>query len=238
MRFIQSLKLAGLLSFPPDMEPFELESLNVLIGPNGSGKSNFIEAFELLRALPTDFAMAASRAGGVRELIWKGPASGLPTACLELTMRQVERQAGAWNADTVSLSYGLRFGELGDRFHIFQEWIGADETDSDGKPPYYLWHSQDKRGGPELDVRSGLSQQDRWRLRADIAPDRSVMAQVRDPFHHPELTWMGRTFPEIQTFRDWSFGRHAEFRRPQPVRPAGRPAFAGRKQSCRNRQPG
>ena len=52
MRFIQSLKLAGLLSFPPDMEPFELESLNVLIGPNGSGKSNPIEALEPVRFLP------------------------------------------------------------------------------------------------------------------------------------------------------------------------------------------
>ena len=89
MRFIQSLKLAGLLSFPPDMEPFELESLNVLIGPNGSGKSNLIETFELLRALPTDLSAALRQGGGVSEWLWKGdvPARGAQvelTACAPL----------------------------------------------------------------------------------------------------------------------------------------------------------
>ena len=218
MRFIESLKLAGLLSFPPDMEPFELDSLNVLIGPNGSGKSNFIEAFELLRALPTDLAMAASRAGGLGELTWKGDASGPTTPCLDLTMNQIEKQAGAWNADAVSLRYRLRFGEVSDRLQIFEEWIAPPAAAADnGKPPFYFWHSHDKPGGPFIDVRDGLSREDRLRSRPDIASDRSVMAQLRDPFHYPEITWMGRTFSEIQTFRDWSFGRDAEFRRSQPV---------------------
>ena len=58
MRFIQRLRMPGLLSFPPDMGFFHLRSLNVLIGPNGSGKSNFIETLELLRATPSDFAAA------------------------------------------------------------------------------------------------------------------------------------------------------------------------------------
>lgn len=63
MRIIQRLRMPGLLSFPPDMDFFELQSLNVLIGPNASGKSNFIEVLGLLNALPTDFA-AAIRVGG------------------------------------------------------------------------------------------------------------------------------------------------------------------------------
>lgn len=37
--FIQRLRMGGLLSFPPDMEFFELQPLNVLIGPNASSKS-------------------------------------------------------------------------------------------------------------------------------------------------------------------------------------------------------
>ena len=68
MQFIQRLRMGGLLSFPPDMEFFELQPLNVLIGPNASGKSNFIEVLELLRATPTDFAAAirdGGRCGGV-----------------------------------------------------------------------------------------------------------------------------------------------------------------------------
>ncbi len=216
MRFIQSLKLAGLLSFPPDMEPFELESLNVLIGPNGSGKSNFIEAFELLRALPTDLAAALSKSGGVREWIWKGTASGLPAPCLDLTMHQVERQGCAWNADAVSLRYRLHFGEVGDRFHIFEESVAPLETaGDDGKPRFYLFHTRDKYGSPDIDVRDGLSDTDRRRLLQDIASDRSVMAQLQHPFYHPEITWMGRTFSQIQTFREWSFGPRSDMRRPQ-----------------------
>ena len=218
MRFIQSLKLAGLLSFPPDMEPFELESLNVLIGPNGSGKSNFIEAFELLRAAPTDLAAVFAKGGGVREWIWKGAALGLRAPCLDLTMHQVERQASAWSADAVSLRYRLRFGEVGDRFHIFEESIAPPAAaGGDGEPPFYLFHSHDKSGSPDIDVRDGLSGDDRRRLLRDIASDRPILAQLRDPFHHPEITWMGRTFSQIQTLREWSFGRNAEARRPQPA---------------------
>ena len=66
MQFIQRLRMGGLLSFPPDMDFFELQPLNVLIGPNASGKTNFIEVLELLRATPTDFA-AAIRDGGVAQ---------------------------------------------------------------------------------------------------------------------------------------------------------------------------
>ena len=72
MRFIQSVQVDGLLSFPPEMETLELSSLNVLIGPNASGKSNFIEMLELLRATPTDFAAAIRDGGGAAEWLWKG----------------------------------------------------------------------------------------------------------------------------------------------------------------------
>ena len=64
MQFIQRLRMGGLLSFPPDMDFFELQPLNVLIGPNASGKTNFIEVLELLRATPTDFAAAIRDGGG------------------------------------------------------------------------------------------------------------------------------------------------------------------------------
>ena len=62
--FLRSIRLSGLLSFPPEMAAFDLRPLNVLIGPNGSGKSNLIEALGLIRALPTDFAAAIREGGG------------------------------------------------------------------------------------------------------------------------------------------------------------------------------
>ena len=112
MRFIESLKLAGLLSFPPDMEPFELESLNVIIGPNGSGKSNFIEAFELLRALPADFATAFRKGGGVEEWLWKG-ASANGVARLDLLAEQAQKHRDAWYPGGGPLRYRLDFGGRG-----------------------------------------------------------------------------------------------------------------------------
>ena len=215
MRFIESLKLAGLLSFPPDMEPFELESLNVLIGPNGSGKSNFIEAFELLRVLPEDLSIALAAGGGVKEWLWKGDHPDRAMACIELMLDQVEKEAGVWTGGAGPLSYRFRFGEAGGRLRVFEEWIGPGAPGGDGEPPFYYWHSHDEPGGPFIDVRDGLSREDRLRSRPDIASDRSVLKQLRDPFNYPEITWAGRIFPQIQTFGEWSFGRKAEVRQPQ-----------------------
>ena len=73
MESIKRLRMGGLLSFPPDMEFFELQPLNVLIGPNAAGKTNFIEVLELLRATPVDFAGAIRAGGGALEWGWKGP---------------------------------------------------------------------------------------------------------------------------------------------------------------------
>ena len=78
MTTIQSLRLDGLLSFAPGSQAFVLEPLNVLIGPNGSGKSNVIEALELLRSTPSDFAEAIRDGGGSREWLWKGSGTNAP----------------------------------------------------------------------------------------------------------------------------------------------------------------
>src|SRR5690606_16244661 len=47
--FIKTIRIDGLLSFPPGSPAVGLRPLNVLIGPNGSGKSNFVKAIRLLR---------------------------------------------------------------------------------------------------------------------------------------------------------------------------------------------
>ena len=78
MAFLKSIRLSGLLSFPPDAAPLDLTPLNVLIGPNGSGKSNLIEAIELLHAAPTAFAAAIRDGGGVHEWLWKATRSASP----------------------------------------------------------------------------------------------------------------------------------------------------------------
>ena len=98
MRFIQRIRMPGLLSFPPDMDFFDLQSLNVLIGPNGSGKSNFIEVLELLHAVPTDFADAVRMGGGAGEWLWKGvPMSRTAVLEVEVDPRDApDRLLSSW----------------------------------------------------------------------------------------------------------------------------------------------
>ena len=218
MRFIQSLKLAGLLSFPPDMEPFELESLNVLIGPNGSGKSNLIETFELIRALPTDFAMALADGGGVDEWIWKGsPSNRVPR--MDLTIEQIQRNRGVWHPGAGPLRYRLDFRERNGRVDILDEMIEELELNNGDCERFFHYRLTGDSSGtsPVIGVRDGPTRKRTELLRSDIELGKSILAQRRDPYHYPELTWLGRTFSEIQTFREWSFGRRSEVRRPPPA---------------------
>ena len=53
--------------------------------------------------------------------------------------------------------------------------------------------------------------------RESLQPDQSVLAQRKDPDQFPEVTWLGRRLGSLQTLREWSFGRYAELRRPQPA---------------------
>ena len=50
-----------------------------------------------------------------------------------------------------------------------------------------------------------------------MKPDESVLSQRKGSDVYPEVTWLGRQFERIQTFREWSFGRYADLRRPQPA---------------------
>src|ERR1019366_6432050 len=55
-------------------------------------------------------------------------------------------------------------------------------------------------------------------LRRDtLMPGQSELAQRKDPDLYPEVTWLGQQFGAIQTFREWTFGRYAALRQPQPA---------------------
>ena len=217
MRFIQSLKLAGLLSFPPDMEPFELESLNVLIGPNGSGKSNFIEAFELLRAVPTDLANAIREGGGVTEWIWKGRVSNALPAGLDAIIGSGTAADRNTSPTGRPLRYRIEFSESSNRIEILDEAIEEIQALPGHQDPFFYYRFQ--KGRPIINIAksadSGRTQ--RHLQRQDLVPDQSVMVQRRDPDIYPEITWLSKQLTDILTFREWSFGRYATLRRPQPA---------------------
>ena len=208
---INSIQPCGILSFPNDSEPFPLLNLNVLIGPNGSGKSNLIELFELLNATPTDLAGAIRDGGGVSEWLWRG-GSKSGAATLSATLNIPERRQ--------PIRYRLEFGSTGlasQRLEVFDEAIEDVERRSQDQSDVYFYY-RFKRGHPVINVRSPkgtVATSTRQLERDSLDPQQSVLSQRKDPDQYPELTAVGRAFGQIQTFREWCFGRYTPVRRPQ-----------------------
>ena len=192
MQLIQRIRMPGLLSFPPDMDYFDLQSLNVLIGPNASGKSNLINTLKLLRALPTDFAAAVLRGGGAAEWLWKGGFESPPT-----TM-EVEVDPGG--AVEKQLHYRLSFTAAGPRVGIVDESIDEPKDQRGVDGPYYHY----RQGRPEIEIRVQTPDGPRLEKRAarsdDRSLDQSVLAQRKDPDLYPELFQTGshvRLHPDV-----------------------------------------
>ena len=75
-----------------------------------------------------------------------------------------------------------------------------------------------QRGHPALNIRNRKGARTKRHLqRESLYPDQSVLAQRKDPDLYPEVTWVGRSFGAIQTFREWTFGRYVALRQPQPA---------------------
>ena len=227
MQFIQRLRMGGLLSFPPDMDFFELQPLNVLIGPNASGKTNFIEVLELLRATPTDFAAAIRDGGGAEEWVWKGDYVG---QMIEEVMKgrdpedvlnsypkapTVEVETSLGLATGQPLKYRLSFTNVVSRVNIIAETIEKVNTQQGVKPYFYYMFQQ---GHPAIYIRirtPGGRSKERKLQWDDHSLDQSVLEQRKDRDLYPELHWLGRQFQLIQTFREWTFGRYSALRQSQ-----------------------
>ena len=215
MKFIRSLGIQGLLSFPPDTPPFELHDLNVLIGPNGSGKSNIIEAIDLLRATPTDFAGVIREGGGAAEWLWKGE-NVRRVAKMEVETR--DTNIGLTTPARRPLRYRLEFTTENRRVEVVDEAIEETEPGPGHDDPYFFYRFQ--QGNPAVNIMD-RTEGDRWNKpprrieRHEMLPDQSVLAQIRDPELYPELTWLGRQFGQVQLLRDWTFGRYTAPRQAQ-----------------------
>ena len=224
MPFIQRLGLQGLLSFPPDMEPFTLQPLNVLIGPNGSGKTNVIEALELLRAAPMNLGKALQSGGGVEEWMWKGEEGS--RARITLKMKGGLLAKGPF----------LYMLEISD--HVFGHGIhyekieeitsGADEGASrliyrfDGGEPIISVKSSDS---PNIRTERKLRKE-------TFDRNESVLSQIKEPSIYPELSQISMQFREIKDVSRMGL-RHAL--RPTPPAACGRSA---RRALARRPQPG
>lgn len=214
---IKRLQLSGFLSFAPESEPIELRNLNVLIGPNGSGKSNLIEAFELLHATPTEFANAIGDGGGAEEWVWKGKGKTVEAA--------IETVLGPAPGTSRDLRYRLAFRPRAHRLEIVDEvFEEATRRAKSAKDVFFYYRFQG--GHPAINTRKpgSVARQPtpsgylpRRIERQNLRPDESVLSQRKEPDLYPEVAWLGEQFSRIQTFREWSFGRYADLRKPQPA---------------------
>lgn len=242
MPFLKSLCLDGILSFPPGSEAIPLTPLNVLIGPNGSGKSNLIEGIELLHATPTGFASAIRDGGGVSEWLWKGEGpdgTGNIEAQIGISSIDQALSKALGIGELPAIRHKLSFTAVGQRLEITDEsiedlgyandqlteeqtWLRPVQLDAnpfEGARFYY--HFQD--GKPVVNAKTSwpskkiVGREKRNLDRRNLKADESILMQLKDPWVYPELTALGRKFENIRTFREWTFGRNAAVRRPQPT---------------------
>jgi len=217
-RFIQKIKLTNFLSFGPEGMELELEPLNVLIGPNASGKSNFIEAFRVLAALPSDLSRPFREGGGVAEWVWKGEGGsselGLETAVV-------------WPAPAVSLEHRLWLGVAEQRAVVEREEILGPGLDDFGRAISSQRYRHigaglaeaaavpvgASRRGPFQPIGDTLRRE--WTPVRDLDTAQSVLAQRRDPQRFPEITYLGQQFGQIALYRDWRTGPRAGVKQPE-----------------------
>ena len=206
---IRSLRLNGLLSFAPGSAPFDLQALNVLIGPNASGKSNLIEAIDLLAAAPRDLPAVIRDGGGPREWLWKGGDRDEPAEIETVLDRPPPGRP---------LRHRIKMTAVESRVEVVDEAI-EELQPGPGRPPeadvYFYYRFQ--QGHPVINIHDGTQPKPRHLKREDLLPDQSVLAQRQDPELYPEVTWVGRTFRSFHIFREWTFGRYAPLRYPQPA---------------------
>lgn len=207
---IKSIQMRNFLSYGPASGAIPLKSLNLIIGPNGSGKSNLLEAFALLQSAPGQLNAPIREGGGVRDWLWKG-ADKPATASLEIIIES------HFSSPANALRYRFDFTESGKRFEVVDERIENAEASPGHAEPYFYYRYENNH--PVLNIKSESGQGPRRRnlRREDVDPEKSILAQRREPDIYPEITRLGEELSRIRIYRDWSFGRYTPPRLPQPA---------------------
>lgn len=204
-QLFKSLRLKNLLSFGENANEIKLGRLNVLIGPNGSGKSNLIEAISLLQAAPSSITNPMRRrgSGGVQDWLWQGRKDNA----------SAEVEAVIYNRGDSGddLRYRFAFSMINQSLQMTDELLEFEKPAQGAQAAYFFYKYQNNN--PVLNVKE--ENHPRMLKREDVDPELSILSQRKDPDQYPELTWVGEQFERIRIYREWSFGRNADLRKPQ-----------------------
>lgn len=194
MTKITRLRMAGLLSFPGEMQTISLGKLNVLIGRNAAGKSNVIETLGLLRALLGDLGSAIAAGGGIDEWLCKNEREE-GEARIEVEVDD-EEQPGR------KLHYGIAFRDTGRGAGITTESIHEKDEQTGTANVVYEF----AQGRPAIRIRAHKNGDTEVIERA--APSHnatmkdSVLATRREPELYPELRRLQTAFGSIRMMRN------------------------------------
>jgi predicted ATPase len=201
-QLIHRITLKQLLSFDEEGIDLDMRPLNVLIGPNGSGKSNMIEALSLFQSAPGELASTVGDGGGIGDWLWKGKKRA--TASIEVLVENPIHGAQK------NLRHTIGFTESTRRLQLVDERIEEESPRTTTESvPYFFYQFQNNH--PVLNV----SGQRRELKREDVDPEKSILAQRKDPDQYPEITYLADSFSRIKIYRDWTFGRYTAPRQPQ-----------------------
>jgi len=208
---LKSIQMRNFLSYGPDSEAIPMNSLNLIIGPNGSGKSNLLEGIALIQSAPGQLNASIREGGGVRDWLWKGKNEPV-VASLEIIVESLFPLM-----HKIPLRYRFDFTESGKRFEIIDERIENTESFGGHSDPYFFYRYENNH--PVLNIRDEGKSNPRPRnlRREDVDPEKSILAQRRDPDTYPEITKLAETLASIRIYRDWSLGRYTPPRLPQPA---------------------
>ena len=126
---------------------------------------------------------------------------------------------------TMPLRHRLSFRETGRHFELVNEAIENQKAHPGHRNIYFYYRYQ--QGRPVLNSHSpdspaskkggnGGERPAKMPCRESIDPEKSILAQRKDPDAYPEITFLGEQYGRIRIYRDWWFGRSSPMRQSQP----------------------